>query len=145
MKKLTFKQKKLAKEYIKTNGNGTQAVLRSYNTTDPRTASVIATRELGKDNVQAELKRLLTQSDLELPKIASKLANILASEPAKGYSGADIMDAVKTSLKLHGVLTDKKQVTSYNLNATLNNLSEHELRQLRESKKKETDTILADE
>ena len=139
---ITTKQKLLVKEYVKTNGNGTQAALRVYDTKDPKVAGMIASREIAKDNVKEELQKLLQRDELSINKITGNLAGIAAQTPAKGFSGADVLDANKTILKLHGVLSDRKTVTTLNLNADLSRLSEHELRELRAKKKKETDAIL---
>ena len=142
MNKLTFKEKKFTKEYIKNNGNGRKAVLKSYNTTDPLTASVIASRLLKKDNVQEEMKRILERDECNLSSVTTNLVNIANDKPIKGFSGSDILEANKTLLKLHGVLTDKKTITNVNLNANLNNLSKYELVKLRQQKQRETDSIL---
>lgn len=45
-KQMTIKQEKFVQEYIKNDGNGTQAALVAYDTTDPVTASAIARETL---------------------------------------------------------------------------------------------------
>lgn len=140
--RLTMKQKIFVDEYIKSKGNGTQSALKAYDTTDKVTASVIATENLKKVSVSEELERILTREELSLNTFTTKLSDVIQSEPAKGYSGADIMDAVKTGLKLHGVLQDKKTITSYNLNADLNKLSKYELIELHKKKAQETQAII---
>jgi phage terminase small subunit len=50
MPKLTRKQKEFADEYIRT-GNGTQSALKAYDTTDRKTAGVIAVENLTKPSV----------------------------------------------------------------------------------------------
>ena len=47
----TIKQRKFAKEYVK-SGNGTQAALKHYDTKSPEVAAVIATENLSKPNVR---------------------------------------------------------------------------------------------
>ena len=145
MGKLTMKQKLFVQEYIKTKGNGTQSALRVYDTKNPRTATVIGVENLSKPSVKEELEKILASNKFNISTFTNKLSSVVASEPAKGYSGADIMDAIKTGLKLHGVLTDRKQVTSYNMNINYNELSEHELRQLRTKKLQDTSKILDEE
>lgn len=49
--KPTKKEGDFAKEYAKT-GNGTQAILKTYNTKDPKTASVMAVENLAKPRIQ---------------------------------------------------------------------------------------------
>ena len=144
-RRLTMKQKMFVAEYVKSKGNETQSALKVYDTTDKITAGAIATENLNKPNVHEELNRILTREELSLNTFTSKLSDIVQSEPAKGYSGADIMDAVKTGLKLHGVLQDRKTVTSYNLTADLAKLSKYELIELHKRKQQETDQILQGE
>lgn len=52
---LTKKQKGFVKDYLET-GNGTQSALKNYDTTDYKTASVIATENLEKPRVIAYLE-----------------------------------------------------------------------------------------
>jgi hypothetical protein len=143
--KLTYKQKKFVKEYINTNGNGTKAVLNVYDTKDKRTAAMIASKNLTKDNVQEELKQLLQREEYKVENFTSRLSAIAQDNPFKGYTGADILRANELMLKLHGVLTDRRQVTTVSFNADLNKLSKYELLELRNKKQKETDEILEGE
>lgn len=142
---ITTKQKLFIKEYIKAKGNGTKAALRVYNVNNEDTARSVASETLARPDVRKELERELQRKDLNLTVFTNKLSEITASEPSKGYSGADILEAVKTGLKLHGVLTDKRTVTTLNVNADLSKLSKYELMKLREAKHKETESILQDE
>jgi len=143
--KLTFKQKRFIQEYIKNKGNGEHAALRTYDTTNPDTARSIASENLTKPTVQEELKRLLASGNLQLENITSRLSQVIQSEPSKGFSGSDVIQAINTGLKLHGVLVNRKQTTTLNIDANLSELSEHELRQLYSKKRDETDIILSDD
>ena len=143
--KPTYKQKLFVQEYIKNKGNGTQSALKVYNTTDDNTARMIASDNLTKPIVQQELKTLLQRKELQLDRFTNKLSDIVGSEPPKGYSGADIVEAVKTGLKLHGVLQDRKTVTSYNLNADLEKLSTYDLIERHKKLTKDTEAILHDD
>lgn len=67
-RKLTVKEKKFAKEFAKT-GNGTQSALKVYDTTDPKTASVISAENLAKPRVREEVVKLLQQNDVEMSEI----------------------------------------------------------------------------
>ena len=145
MPKLTMKQKLFVQEYIKTKGNGTQAVLRVYDTKNPRTATVIGVENLSKPSVKEELERALKESKIDMTRLTTKMSDVLSANPAKGYSGSDIVSTIQTGLKLHGVLTDRKTVTSYSMNIDYKDLSTHELIQLRNKKQQETDAILADD
>lgn len=142
MGKLRTKQKLFIQEYVKNNGNGTKAVLKTYDTTDPNVAKAIASENLTKPDIKEELERQLQRKELQLDRFTNKLSDIVGSEPAKGYSGSDIVEAVKTGLKLHGVLTDRKTVTSYNLNADLEKLSTYELMERHKKLTQETQKIL---
>jgi hypothetical protein len=143
--KITPKQKKFVREYIKTNGNGTLSAMRSYNAKNKDVAKNIASINLTKPIVQEELQKALNKENARLDKVIDNITNIAVEQSARGYSGSEILEANKVLLKLHGVLTDKKQVTSYNLNTTLNELSEYELRERINKQRKDSDTILIDE
>jgi len=142
MNKLRTKQKLFIQEYVKNNGNGTEAVLKTYDTTNRNVAKSIASENLTKPDVQRELATLLQRKELSLQTFTNKLSDITASEPAKGYSGSDIVEAVKTGLKLHGVLTDRKVTTTYNLNADLEKLSTYDLIERHKKLSKETQSII---
>jgi len=142
MNKLRTKQRLFIQEYIKSNGNGTQSALKVYDTIDKPTAGSIATENLKKPEIQQELKTILQRRDLQLDRFTNKLSDIVGSEPLKGYSGADIVEAVKTGLKLHGVLTDRKVTTTYNLNADLEKLSTSDLIERHKKLSKETQSII---
>jgi phage terminase small subunit len=142
MAKLRTKQRLFLQEYIKTKGNGTQAALRVYDTKDSNTAGMIASREIRKANVKEELEKILNKSRLKIDRLTDRLADIVEEKPIKGFSGSDVLDAVKTGLKLHGVLVDRKSSMSYSMRVNYKDLSEHELKQLRSKKLAETEEIL---
>ena len=95
--------------------------------------------------IDEELERLLSSGKLQLENITSRLSQVIQSEPSKGFSGSDVIQAINTGLKLHGVLVNRKQTTTLNIDANLSELSEHELRQLYSKKRDETDIILSEE
>lgn len=142
---LTYKQKQFTQEYIKSNGNGLQSALKVYDVKNKNVAGAIAGENLKKPIIQEELDKILQREELQLSSITNRLSDIIVSEPAKGYSGADILEAVKTGLKLHGVLTDRKQVTSVNVNADLNKLSKYELIERHKKLNQETQEIIEGE
>lgn len=143
--RLTIKQRLFVKEYIKSKGNGTQSALKVYNAKDKNIAHSIASENLQKPAVKEEMDKILQREDLSLNSITNRLSDIITSEPAKGFSGADVLEAVKTGLKLHGVLTDRKTVTSYSLSGDLNKLSKYELIELHKKKQQETQAIIEGE
>ncbi len=85
--RLTKKEKGLADDYLET-GNGTQSALNHYDTTNPDTAAVIASRTLRKDKVIAYLEE-------NAEKVASnmiKLALSAESEQVQVAAGKDVLD-----------------------------------------------------
>jgi hypothetical protein len=74
---LTVKQRRFVRAYVET-GNGTEAALAAYDTTDPSTAHAIATENLGKPTVQAAVGELLDKGGLSDGKLAEIHARYLA-------------------------------------------------------------------
>jgi phage terminase small subunit len=142
MDRLTIKQNKFINEYVKSNGNGQQSAMKVYDVKNENVARSIASQNLIKVNVRERLDKILQKDSLNLLTITDKLSTIIVSDPVKGYSGSDILEAVKTGLKLHGVLSDRKQITNVNIDAHLSSLSKYELIQLHNKKKKDIDTII---
>lgn len=63
--KLTPKQKKFAINYVKNNGNGTQAIKDSeYNVTTDKSAQVMATENLSKPLIKSEIVKLMDKNGL---------------------------------------------------------------------------------
>ena len=56
---LTIKQQKFIKEYIASDGNGTQSALKAYNTTDNNVAHNIASENLQKPTVREAIEKAL--------------------------------------------------------------------------------------
>lgn len=81
-RKITTKQEKFAQEYIANQGNGTQAALTVYDTTDPHTACAIATENLSKpvvvDAIES-LRREIVQSALDIMRHNGSLNKAIAS------------------------------------------------------------------
>lgn len=140
--RLTLKQKLFIQEYIKTNGNGTQSALRAYNTESAEVASSIAKENLRKVPIREELDRVLQKGELKVEHFIDQTAEISRFKPKKGFSGSDVLEANKTMLKLHGALTDKRQITTLAIKTDLEKLSKRELVELRDKKRQETDMIL---
>lgn len=86
-KALTKKQKGFVKDYAKT-GNGTQAVLKNYDTTDYATASVIAVENLEKPRIIKALAERLPDDLLEerhLELLNKRETHIYSTGRGKGY------------------------------------------------------------
>ncbi len=69
--KLSHKEKSFAKEFVANRGNGTQAVLATYDTDDEKSASVIAHQNLGKVKVRQEIEAIMSKNGIELDEIMS--------------------------------------------------------------------------
>ena len=76
--RLTRKEKLFVKEIIK-GDNGTQAVLKSYDTTNPNSAGVIAHRELRKVKIQKAIAERLPNDLLEETHLNGLKANKVIS------------------------------------------------------------------
>ena len=63
-KKLTIKQAKFVKEYIKNDGNGTKAALKAYNTTDENSAHAIASENLQKPTIQDAIEKAMVKHEI---------------------------------------------------------------------------------
>ena len=101
--KVTQKQKVFAAEYVKNKGNGTQAALKAYDTTDQKTACSIGTENLSKPVVQNELKRLLKGSNITMKRVLGVVSDGLDATKGKGEEDHPTrLRAADMSLKLHG-------------------------------------------
>ena len=85
--KLTKKQKEFADEFLET-GNKTQSALKTYNTTDYKTASVIGSENLDKPSI---IKYIQSRSSMAISNI-EKLANNAKNETVRLNANKDILD-----------------------------------------------------
>lgn len=88
---LTPKQKKFVGAYIKT-GNATISALKSYDTTDYKTANNIGSENLAKPSIQKELKDMLPDDLLR----DRHLELLNKREIIKGYKGFERIDEPDT-------------------------------------------------
>lgn len=79
LKKPSLKQQIFVNEYIKT-GNGTQAALKAYETTDYMTANAIAVENLQKPLVQSLVHKQITEKFRGIEEIIEVLVNDLRSD-----------------------------------------------------------------
>lgn len=70
-KRITAKQKRFAKAFVKNKGNATQAVIETYDTDNRGTAQSIGSENLSKPIVRQEIVRLLKQEGIEMTEILS--------------------------------------------------------------------------
>lgn len=73
--KLTVRQTKFVDEYIKNNGNGTQAYLKVYDTTNADTARAEAATTLAKPNVKEAVQLALESHGLTIESVTKPIAD----------------------------------------------------------------------
>ena len=76
-RKLTLKQRRFVKAYVET-GNGTEAAMRAYDTTDRHTAHAIASENLKKKSIRRHMRALLDAEGLSNRKLVMILGHFLA-------------------------------------------------------------------
>lgn len=96
-KKLTIKQKKFVKEYVKNDGNGRDAAKAVYDVASDESAAVIASQNLNKVNVKEAIELALAKHNIT---IDAALAPI-----------ADGLIATKEQYTEHGVVETKDHST----------------------------------
>jgi hypothetical protein len=105
---LTPKQKLLADAYIET-GNGTQAALQAYDTTDPNVAAVIGYENLRKPQIMAYISARCKEANLTIDRVLGKLSDQLDAEHTLQTATGEVLGkepdwgmrhkAIETSLK----------------------------------------------
>ena len=114
--KPTFKQKRFAKEYIRNNGNGTQAYLKTYDVKNPAYAAMRASNLIRNDNVKREINEILDRSGLNQEAISDRVKAILNREPEK-VTDQGVLRAAEMLYKLHGAFPATKSAR-LNVNVT---------------------------
>ena len=125
---MRIKQKQFVKEYIETNGNGTEAAMRVYNVKNRNTAHAIASENLQKPTIREAIDEVLRTKGLSLDVIAGNIGKLANSKPEK-ISGDVVLKANVELLKLHGAYPDKKSFQfSYSAKQQLSSMSIEELK-----------------
>ena len=88
-KKLTPKQAKFVKEYVK-EGNGTKAALKAYNVKNDHTATQIAHENLTKPDIQRALLKAAERLGITEDKIIEPVALALQAEDKDGNPDLDM-------------------------------------------------------
>ena len=106
--KLTIKQTKFVKHYIK-SGNGTQSALVAYDTTSPKTAHGISTDNLQKPSVQEAVAKSLLVAGLDLTTLATEAKTLAMTQidPTKVSADTKLRTIVEL-WKLTGAYPDRK-------------------------------------
>lgn len=89
-RKLTPKQAKFVKEYVNNDGNGTKAALKAYNVKNERTATVIASENLTKPDIQRALLKAAERMGITSDKIMEPVVMALEAEDDKGKPDLDM-------------------------------------------------------
>lgn len=125
----TFTKVVLKQIADKGEANLTEAALQVYNTTSRKSASVIASNNLGIVSVREKIEQALSSQGLSLSIITNNLGNLANSKPEK-VSGDTVLKANVELLKLYGAYPDKKSFQfSYSAKEKIENMSYKEARE----------------
>ena len=116
-RKLTYKQRAWVKEYIKSKGNGTKSALKVYKTKDYNTAHSIASENLQKPAIIAEMEQHYDSHGLTKHRFAEEVAGIVLDKkiPIRDKSPYFRLYADTTP----GVLAPTRTEQDTNINYTL--------------------------
>jgi len=134
-KKLTLKQQKFVKEYLK-DGNGTRAAQIAYPKANYKTASVIASENLAKPNVVKSINEYLQEEGYNVSESIKRLRKTAEKGAGVKARARDQIRADELLLKASGGFEKKEYpTTQYNFITYLEGLSFKEL----QKKKRELD------
>lgn len=105
-KRLTVKQTKFVKEYVKNDGNGTKAALATYNTTNPEVANANSVENLQKPSIKQAIEQALVKHQITMDAAVQPIADGLKA--TRGFKADDDGDTVEvidhaTRLKASGM------------------------------------------
>mgnify|MGYP001597681418 CR=1 FL=1 len=138
-KTLTIKQENFKNKIIEQieqgkDINGTQAILDTYNTKNPKVAGVMAVENLSLPSIQEDIRKVLKEKNINIEQISENLAYVANSRPEK--VSADAM--LKSNLELLKLLGYGNKQISVSFKADLGKLSYKEVQE----KLSEVDTEL---
>lgn len=108
-KNMTLKQKRFAKEYVKTKGNKTQAVINAgYDVKNRDVAAQIGVENMNKPKIQQEIKRQLDNAGLTDTKIFEGLEKIINEGSGNEPTASDALRGIDMVLKLKDYYPSKK-------------------------------------
>lgn len=114
MKRLTLKQRRFVKQYIKNKGNGTKAALEVYDTKNAHVAQSIATENLSKPVIKETIEDAMKKEGITSSLILGQISNI-SSQLTDKWSGDTILKANIELLKLMGAYPGSKH-SNLNIN-----------------------------
>ena len=131
-KRISIKQKRFVRGYLK-HGNGTQAALDAYDTDVRKEASVIASENLKRENVQEFMKKVLDDVGLTDENLADSLEKIVrASTTRKSLKNVKVADGLRGLELAYRVrdrfLAEKKRIVKSTISMKLESKSEEELK-----------------
>lgn len=88
----TIKQRKFVKEYLENGGNGTQAALKAYNTSDLRSAKTMASENLTKLTVKQLLEQQSEYAMYDQISIREELKESKKDYAVRSTVNRDILD-----------------------------------------------------
>lgn len=139
---MTLKQKLFVKKYIQNNGNGTQAVLETYDTTDPNVAGAISSENLRKPSIQKEIRQALEVKGLTPDVVVEALKTNLVAGVGVKATAETTNRAIDIYSKLTGLYDRQDIEQSYKL--TLSKLNSKELQMELESITKRSTALIND-
>ena len=99
-KKLTVKQTKFVKEYVKNDGNGTKAALASYDTKDYETANAIAVENLQKPSIKQAIEQALEKHEITMDAAVKPIADGLKASREIEINGEVVATQPDHSIRL---------------------------------------------
>lgn len=146
---MTFKQKRFIKKYIET-GNGTQAALEAYDTTDPNVAHSIAVGNLRSPTVRVEIEEALESTGLDLVSTSKLLKKATTAGLGQKATNADSLRGIEMMLKLQNAFPAQKSAhlrldVTQERRRELEKMSYKELKESYEKRQKEIEELLAED
>ena len=125
-RKITPKERSFVKEYVKNGGDGAKAVLKTYNTSKPKQAAAIASKNLKKPKIRDLLKEELQRQGITLEKALQPISKALVAtkKDVDGSTIDDLDTQLKGSDRALKLLIDQPEKTG-SLNLNLNIDSAH--------------------
>lgn len=140
--KLTLKQSKFVKNYLKTK-NATESAMIAYDINNRNVASATGSRLLRNVKVKEEIQRYFKSEDIDLSLILKTLRTNLVSGAGVKARASDSNRAAELLLKASGAFEKQNNTnTQINFYANLDNLSYPELIKKREQTRQYFDQIL---
>ena len=142
-KRLTIKQRKFVKHYIK-SGNGTQSALQAYDTKSDKVAGIMAVENLGKPSIQEAVNQSLQSAGLDLTTLASE-AKGLAMATVDKVSADTKLRTIVELWKLTGAYPDRKTAhLNLNIKGNIKDLTYQEAKRELQAMTSDVDTFMGD-